>query len=202
MFGRRSGRSRLGRRSVHWVSDYWNNAQSLNRIDYNSHLLVEYADFQAAGTLIKQMATCRRVVFNGGFRMRTVNQAEDPISCWAFSMVWMLLIADVNDQDLPAINTATEGSLLHSARVLQCGSEPFEYNQARSAGTIPGNSQYVIGLPKFVIDWRGAAKMGPDDNVYLITHCDFIGLTDEQVDNDVTCHLNGYSRVLLSRKGN
>jgi len=200
MFRRRTF-TRRGRRPVHWVSDYWNIANSLNRLDFNIHVLCEYADFQAAGTLVKQMATVRRVVFDGGFRLRVVNQSEDPISCWAFGMVWMLLVADTNDGDLGVINTAVEGSLLHSARVLQCGVEPFEYNQARDAGTIPANSQYVIGLPKFQLDWRGAAKLGPDDVVYLITHCEYIGRDDDAVDNDVICHLNGYSRCLITRKG-
>lgn len=189
---------RRGKRPVHWVSDYWNNAQSLNRIDFNSHRFCEYDDWEGGGTLIKDQAILKRVVFDGHFRTRT-NTVDGNIGPWAFSIAWMLLVVDGDDADLPAIVTAVRGGLLQSARVLQCGSEGFLYRQAVS-GSAGFHDGTVTPMPKFRLNWKGAAKMGPDDIVYFITHADWVGLGDGQVDDDVTCFLNGYSRCLLTKK--
>lgn len=179
-----------------WLSDYWSNGISLNRLDYTQMVLLDYDDWEGTGTLIDRTGVLKRVMFNGTLRMHP-QSVDGNIGPWSISLAWMCLIVDKDDADLPAITTAVRGSLLQSERVLQCGAVGWEYRQAVS-GAAGFHDGTLLPLPNFSFNWRGGARLRPDQEVRLIWKPDWVGLNDSNPDDDLACFLAGYSRCLIS----
>jgi len=190
---------RFGRkRPVRWISEVWlSEAISLNRNDLNSFQLLKSDDWQASSTLITNKTLIKRVVGNWIPEFYAEPQ-ESFQRAWTVSLLWMLWVVDADDTDLASIKSGVRGSPLQSARVLQTGVYGAHLIfQPDSGGAYNG---LVTPIPPISVDWRGSAKVGPDDLlVFSISEHHTVNLPDSQADNLFQGSLSGWSRVLIAK---
>jgi len=191
-----------GRRKapVNWVSEYWENAISLNTLDNNALALCVINDIDGGASLVQQKYQLRRVIVELLLGLNANVVSEDLIGPSYVGCPWLLGIADAEDQDRENVKSAGLQSWLQSGRILQCGIIGFGYDQAVSGGLTRDGT--IVPLPNISIDWRGRANMKPDDELWFVlqamTHT--LSSTD-QADLDINAALIGYSRVLITKKG-
>jgi len=61
---------------------------------------------------------------------------------------------------------------------------------------------FITVLPNVSVDWKGRAKMGPDDVLWWVcrTEADQFPGNGDYVDNDLAFHVAGFSRTLISMR--
>jgi len=186
------------KRPVSWISQYWASSISLNLIDSNSMALCVINDVDASTSIRKVQYNLRRVIVELALVIRPKTVDEDLTGAYAFQIPWLLGIADAEDQDMENVTVAGLGTWLQSARILRCGMQAFSYRQSVS-GSEGFHDGSLVVLPNISIDWKGRAKMGPDDILWLVLNTENDGsVANDKVDNDLAAFVNGYSRTLIS----
>jgi len=196
---RRPFRFRRGRRPVRWVSEFWGSEEiSLNNIDLNSFQLLKSDDWYPVGTLLKNHTVAKRVVMEltPEFCPTLQSTFHRPIG---ITLMWMLWVVDADDTDLSSIKSGIRGTPLQSARVLQVGTHGF-YIQQCPDESVSQNGR-IIYVPPIRVDWRGLAKLGPDDLLVfsLSEQHSTAREADGYADSLFTCALSGWSRVLIAK---
>lgn len=191
MFGRR-------RQAVRWVSEVWLSEQiSLNRLDLNSFQLLKSDDWYPSATLLKNQTILKRVVVELCPEFYGIPQDtfRRPIG---MSLLWMLWVVDADDVDLSSIKTAIRGSPIQSARVLQTGVWGAEVQMVPDENVVQNGR--IIPFPNMSVDWRGSAKVGPDDLVvFSVSEHHWQQEGDSFVDAEFQGSLSGWSRCLIKR---
>jgi len=176
---------------------------SLNNVDSNQFALCTINDVDGGASIVKTQYMLRRVVVELALMLRAKSVTEDIHGLYTFGLPWLLGVADAEDQDAEEIRQGGLQSWLQSGRILQSGIQSIGYNQADSgvAGGLSHNGEIVI-LPNISIDWKGRAKMGPDDILWLVvrTEADQFPGNGDYVDNDMSFHVAGFTRTLISMR--
>jgi len=181
-----------------WATESWAAPFSLNRNDTSSYSLLQYSDYEGASTLLRRHATIKRVVCDLGIQLRFREDSEATTASFkAFTLYWGCCIVDEDDTDLAVgILPSTQHTLLQSSRFIQVGQETVGMSPWLS-GTTSSVHNFPINAANIRFDWRGRARLNPDDKLVLIVNIDFWATdADEQFDNWTAGQLAGFTRVL------
>lgn len=149
-------------RKKYWISDYFeNSALDKTSATASEFSILEYDDIQPATTTIRETMRVHRVIINGSIN---VVPAQNGAAQGVVNCIWTLHIIDADDTDND-ITIGSQGSILHSGRILQTGM--FAMNVVAVAALPANGIPSATMNPGLHIDWRGSKTMGPDDLLLL-----------------------------------
>jgi len=163
------GRRRFSRRKrqrVGWVADVFDASIDVEAAPpkvMTQFSILEYDDVHSDTTLIAHPLICKRAIVSCTLSCQQLYSGAGPTQQTPV-FGYALFIMDVDDTTDADFADTSFGSLLHSQRVLQLGTVGVAYtalNAANGAGIIMEES------PRIDIDWKGSAKLKPDENLWL-----------------------------------
>lgn len=183
-----------------WVTESWAAPLSLNRLDTNSYSLLQYSDVavEASSVLIRKHLSVRRVIVDLGLQAE-LNADTDFTNNQAigFTLYWGVFVVDADDTDIAnGILDVTQHTLMQSSRCIQCGQETML--ASRWVNNFAGSQHNAVTIsPSIKFDWRGRARLNPDDRLVLVVNTDFrASAPDSTIDDMMLLQLSGFTRVL------
>lgn len=157
---------RRKRTPVHWVRDVFeaNTIDQTGGQTVEALSLLEYDDYEPGTTTVQHDITVRRAIVDVALSVVPLVTGTTPIAL-SIMIRHALTVLDAEETD-GDLTTAAQGSLLQSSRVLHTGvTSCTVIAPSTSAGTIRTNG---TPGPKIEIDWRGGAKLRPDDALFML----------------------------------
>jgi len=162
---RRFSRGRR-RQKVGWVTDVFDasiDVESAPPKVMTQMALLEYDDVHSDVTLLAHPLIVKRVIVSCTLSCQQLYAGVGPTNQTPV-FGWGLFIMDVDDTTDADFADTSFGTLLHSQRVLQVGTQGIAYTALNSANV---NQIIMEESPRIDIDWKGAAKLKPDERLWF-----------------------------------